>query len=219
MMTGLMLVFLLIAIITISQVSERESKRTELITEFENTRLEIYEELEKSFGDKRSEWGIEISEDLTIKFENPDVLFGYLSSNITPSFREILNEFIPSYLDIVNSDKYSEKIKEVRIEGHTADWSDYLFTIKLSQERSNAVLAYIFSSDYFSSLPSENKEKIKFWFTSNGLGNGRTLDSEGEFTFESKGDVDVKSRRVEFRIVTNSQELVEQIIDNLKNNN
>lgn len=216
-MTGLMLIFMLIAILTISHVIQRESERNELITEFENTKSELYEALETTFGDKRDDWGIEITKDLSIKFENPDVLFGYLSANITPEFQEILSEFIPTYIEIINNPKYSDKIKEVRIEGHTADWDDYLYTIDLSQDRSNAVLTYILSSNYFGNLESENQEKIKFWFTSNGLGNGRTIDDTGEYTYYSKENISAKSRRVEFRIVTTSEELIDKIVNNLKN--
>lgn len=216
MMTGLMLIFLLISILTISHVIKRESERTELLKEFKNTKSELYEELERTFGGKRDDWGIEITRDLSVKFENPDVHFGYLSANITPNFREILNEFIPLYIEIINKPKYSDKIKEVRIEGHTAAWDDYLFTINLSQDRSNAVLTYILASLHFASLSQDNQDKIKFWFTSNGLGNGRTVDDAGKFTFYSKKGISVKSRRVEFRIVTTSEELIDRIVGNLK---
>lgn len=215
MMTGLMLVFMLIAILTISHVIQRESERNELITEFENTKSELYDELEKAFGGKRNDWGIEITKDLSIKFENPDVLFDYLSADISLQFQTILVEFIPKYIEIINDPKYEDKIKEVRVEGHTADWDDYMYTVELSQDRSNAVLAYILSSDYFSTLDKKNQDKIKFWFTSNGIGNGRTIDDGGKFTYYSDNEVSAKSRRVEFRIVTTSEELIDKIVNNL----
>jgi outer membrane protein OmpA-like peptidoglycan-associated protein len=183
MMTGLMLIFMLIAVLTISQVVEREKEKNELLSEFENTRMELYSELEEAFGKKEREWGVKVSEDLSIIFDNPDVLFGYLSADITPKFREILNEFIPKYLTIINRYKYADKIKEVRIEGHTGEWYDYLFTIELSQKRANAVLSHILRDDYFRALPERNREKIKFWFTANGMGNGRMLDDSGEYVF------------------------------------
>ncbi|MEX1087338.1 MAG: hypothetical protein WEC58_02320, partial [Candidatus Paceibacterota bacterium] len=143
MMTGLMLVFLLIAVLSIAQVVAKEEERQELLNEYDLSKEEIYNDLEDTFGDKKEEWGIEISRDLSIKFQNPDVLFGYLSSDISSEFETILEEFIPSYLKIINKEKYQDKIKEVRVEGHTADWNDYMFTVKLSQERANAVLRTI----------------------------------------------------------------------------
>ena len=148
---------------------------------------------------------------MSIKFENPDVLFGYLSSQISPQFQSILSEFVPLYLGIINKPEYADKIKEVRIEGHTGAWDDYIFTIKLSQERSNSVLAYILSSSYFADLRREDQEKVKFWLTANGLGNGRMLDSGGNFTYHSKNGISANSRRVEFRVVTTSEELIDKI--------
>jgi len=216
MMTGLMLVFLLIAVLSISQVVVREQERQDLLDEYDLSKEEIYSDLEDTFGEKKTEWGIEIDRDLSIKFQNPDVLFGYLSADISPEFSLILEEFIPLYLGIINKEKYQDKIKEVRVEGHTADWDDYMFTVKLSQERANAVLSNILNNSYYNNLDVKTKDKIKFWFTANGLGNGRTLDKEGEFTYYSNKDIGTNSRRVEFRIVTTSDELIEEIINNKK---
>jgi len=130
MMTGLMLVFLLIAVLSISQVVIKEQERQDLLNEYDLSKEKIYSDLEDTFGDKKEDWGIEISRDLSIKFQNPDVLFDYLSADISPKFNVILNDFIPLYLEIINKEEYQNKIKEVRIEGHTADWSDYMYTIK-----------------------------------------------------------------------------------------
>lgn len=213
MMTGLMLIFMLIAILTISQVVAEEQDRQKIVTEYDLSKEEIYEDLQTAFSGKEEEWGIEINRDLTIKFQNPDVLFGYLSADISQKFAGILDDFIPQYLKIINNPKYADKIKEVRIEGHTADWNDYIFSIELSQNRSNAVLMAILNNSYFNSLPPDDKAKIKFWLTSNGMGNGRTIDSDGSFTYLSGKEISSDSRRVEFRIVTNSEELIEKIIN------
>ena len=218
MMTGLMLVFLLISILTISHVVQKEEERKKLLIEFDVAKTEIYNDLKKTFGDKEDLWGVEIKRDLSIKFENPEVLFGYRSATITQEFELILDEFIPLYISIINNPKYEDKIKEVRIEGHTADWDNYIYTIELSQDRSNAVLSYILTNHYFNNLQTDNKDKIKFWLTSNGLGKGRALDDDGNFVFHSKKNISANSRRVEFRIVTTSDELIDEIISSSKNN-
>lgn len=213
MMTGLMLVFLLISVLTISHVIKQEEKRKELLVEFDVAKTEIYNDLVNAFQKEEDNWGIKIDNDLSIKFENPDVLFGYLSDDITPEFRIILDEFVPRYIEIINNPKYRDKIKEVRIEGHTASWDDYNYTIELSQKRSNAVLRYILSSQYYAGLTEEEKERLKFWFTSNGLGNGRMIDADGDYIFYSRKESEISSRRVEFRIVTTSEELIDRIIN------
>lgn len=213
LMTGLMLVFLLIAILTISQIVKKEESKKELLVEYEATKEQIYKDLQDAFSDKQDEWGIEISPDLIIKFTNPDVLFDRLSDDITPKFESILAEFIPAYIAIVNKPEYLDKIKEVRVEGHTAAWSDYLFTIRLSQSRANAVLEYTLSNEAYTSLAKEDQDKLRFWLTANGLGNGQAVDDEGEYVFVSKKPISADSRRVEFQIVTTTEKLLEEIID------
>jgi outer membrane protein OmpA-like peptidoglycan-associated protein len=218
MMTGLMLIFMLIAILSISQVVAEQEQRQELLDEFDVSQAEIYQELENTFGRKSDEWGIEITRDLVVKFNNPDLLFDTDTATLKPEYMTILDEFTPLYLEIVNRPQYASKIKEIRIEGHTADFTDtfptYMSTVELSQARANSVLAYMRNTSAFTSLPQESQNKLTFWFSANGLGNGRALDSSGQYIFESAGIASSESRRVEFRIVTNSDELIQQIINN-----
>lgn len=222
MMTGLMLIFLLIAILTTAQVVARENERKAVLTEFDLTKEEIYQDLESAFGEKKDDWGIEITRDLIVKFNNPELLFNKDEASLKNEYRIILNEFIPQYLEIVNREKYKDNIKEVRIEGNTAAFTfahpTYMSTIELSQGRANSVLSYILDHPYFGNLSEKDSDKITYWFSANGLGNGRTLDSSGKFTYISKEKVSPISRRVEFKIVTTSDELIEEIIKKYKNN-
>lgn len=206
MMTGLMLVFLLIAILFMQQYQKD-------IVAYQDAREELYKELDAKFIDKYDEWEMVLGDDLSIKFTNPEVLFAYRSSEISNRFSTILNEFIPQYLEIITDEKYRNMISEVRIEGHTADWDEYMYTIELSQDRANSVLRFILNNKYYQSVPDETKNLIKFWMTSNGLGNGRAIDINGNFVHDSGEKVSVDSRRVEFRIITKSEDLVEKIIN------
>lgn len=206
MMTGLILVFLLIAILFMQQYQKD-------IVAYQDAREELYKELDAKFIDKYDEWEMVLGDDLSIKFTNPEVLFAYRSSEISNRFSTILNEFIPQYLEIITDEKYRNMISEVRIEGHTADWDEYMYTIELSQDRANSVLRFILNNKYYQSVPDETKNLIKFWMTSNGLGNGRAIDINGNFVHDSGEKVSVDSRRVEFRIITKSEDLVEKIIN------
>ena len=212
-MTALMMVFLLIAILYISEVQQQQQEATKLISEYNQSKKDIHAELYSAFKDKFQEWDMVLDDDLSIKFNNPDVLFDYLSSNISDKYKKILDEFIPTYLSIVNKPEYRDNIKEVRIEGHTANWDDYMYSIKLSQDRSNAVLGYVLDSLYYKQLPDGDKEQLRFWLASNGLGFGRAVDDNGIFVINSKASVSSKSRRVEFRIVTSSESLVETLLE------
>lgn len=212
LMTALMMVFLLIAVLYISEVQEQQQEEKKLISEYNQNKKDIYADLNSAFQNKFQEWEMVLDDDLSIKFNNPEVLFDFWSADLTDKYKKILDEFLPTYLSIINKPEYRENIKEVRIEGHTAYWNDYMASIKLSQARSNAVLGYIFDSPYFTMLPGEDKEQLKFWLTSNGLGFGRAIDDNDVFVINSKSAISNKSRRVEFKIVTSSDSLVETLI-------
>jgi hypothetical protein len=162
-----------------------------------------------------------INDDLTIKFTNPDVLFEPNNKSITNWFKIILDEFIPKYLSIINNSKYDWKIKEIRIEWHA--WkcleSEYMYCLTLSQWRANSVLQYIFNNNSYKNLDKEHKDKLKFLFTSNWMSNWKNLDSNWKYVYYSKKELDAKvSRRVEFKIVSNSEDLVEDLLKNLNKN-
>lgn len=215
LMTALMMVFLLIAIIYVSEVQEKREEENKLITEYNQSKKDIHDELNSAFKDKFQEWDMVLDDDLSIKFNNPDVLFERFDANLTDKYKRVLDEFIPTYLSIINKTEYREDIKEVRIEGHTADYDNrYMDSIRLSQDRSNSVLSYIFDSEYFKNLGYNDKIQLQFWLTSNGLGYGRAIDDDGTFVIDSRNGISAKSRRVEFKIVTSSESLVETLIRN-----
>lgn len=215
MMTGLMLIFLLITVLVTIQITEQQKQRQQSVAEYQQIKEDIYYDLEKAFGSRKSEWGVAITRDLIVKFENPDLLFGTDEADLKDEYKEILDEFIPLYIGIINKEEYKERITEVRIEGHTADVSiahpTYMSTIFLSQLRSNAVLEYILESRYFNNLSMSDQRKLRFWFSANGLGNGRTLDQNNMFTYETNNPISPNSRRVEFRVITDSESLVDEI--------
>lgn len=219
MMTGLMLIFLFIAIVSIDDVKEQQRNQNEIVEEYQNTKIKIFEDLNETFKDDFKRWGITLSNNLTISFTNPDLLFGFDSSELRPEYENILDDFIPKYLTVINKQEYAEAIREVRIEGYSSlegrdSINSFMYNISLSQDRSNSVLSYILGSDYFQSLSLDDSEKIKFWLSANGLGYSRVLDANGELVFFSKKEQNPqKSRRVEFRILTNSDELIEKIVN------
>jgi len=99
--------------------------------------------------------------------------------------------------------------------------SEYEECLVLSQRRANSVLMHLLNSEAFQKLSDEDKEKLKFWFTANGMSNWKNVDSKGLYVYYSKNEIDKeKSRRVAFRIVTNSEDLIKRIIEKeeIKNN-
>ena len=100
-MTGLMVIFMFIAISYIVEVQKKQQERDIIFEEFKATKEQLYAELEKEFKDDFEDWEVELDKDLSIKFTNPDVLFQSGKSDIRPKFANILNEFLPRYFDIL----------------------------------------------------------------------------------------------------------------------
>jgi len=213
MMTGLMLIFLLIAVSFMYQVQEKQKQKNQILFDYNNSRKKLYNKLEKSFSDKTKLWWMKIDKDLTIKF---NVDFDPDSYQIKEKLKNILDKFIPEYIKIINNPNYKNRIKEVRIEWHTWECKDFEYEecLVLSQRRANSVLLYIQNSPAFKKLSQKDKDKLNFWFSSNWLWDWKLLDKNWNYIYKTKLKVDnQKSRRVEFKIITNSDSTIKNIIN------
>ena len=223
LMTVLMVVFLFISIAYMGLLQIDKNKKEKIFKDYKETKENLYNDLNAEFRNDFRKWNLVLDKDLSIKFTNPKVLFDDGKSDIKPEFQEILTSFFPKYLSIVLQNKYKNKIAEIRIEGHTnnipihKDADPYIDNIKLSQDRSRNVLQFLRKLPYYQKLSIENEQILQFWITANGLSYGRTLDSNNKLTYISKNKIDMeKSRRVEFRIVTTSEVLVDEVLKTLK---
>jgi len=222
-MTGLMVIFMFIAISYMYEVQKKQHERDLIFEEFKETKKNLYSELKKEFNEDFKDWDVEMSEDLSIKFINAKVLFEENKYEIKPGFKKILDKFLPRYFDILLKEEFREKIAEVRIEGHTDphrstgyDNDRYIGNVILSQRRSAQVLKHFRNMSYYHQLSDSNEQKLQFWITANGLSYGRPLDSDKKLT-EIKEEInDALSRRVEFKVVTKSESLIEEVLKNLE---
>lgn len=214
LMTVLMVTFLFIAVVYMAKVQ----LATKGITELKASKQELLDELNNEFKEdfKSTKWNAVLdSNNLSIRFVNEDVMFGQDEDDIKEPFKEILSDFFPRYLNIILQQKYTDKIAEVRIEGHTSEEGTYSHNLDLSQRRTQQVMTFLRQLPSYGKLNDMNKTKMKFWLTANGLSSGRAIDKNGRLTYFSKLSADPhKCRRVEFRIVTTSS----QVIDSYKNN-
>ncbi|MCH5307483.1 MAG: OmpA family protein [Prevotella sp.] len=216
LMTGLMVIFLFVAIAYMIQVQKNQSAMTEYV----ETKQKLHEKLVREFAADTARWRMVVGKDLSMKFKEPEVLFKLGSGTLEPKFKEILDEFIPRYLDILLNDTLRTKIQEIRIEGHTDTLrmvkfgqDSYLSNILLSQERAYNVLRYIREMSSFQKYTKEQKKMLDYWFTANGLSYGKALDAEGDYAFRTGKPIDMEmSRRVEFRIVTNGDSILESFV-------
>lgn len=216
LMTGLMVIFLFVAIAYISRVQKNQS----VLTDYVETKNEMHEKLVKEFAGDTLKWQMAIGKDLTMKFKEPTVLFATGSYELTPRFKQILDEFLPRYFTILLNDSLSNKIQEIRIEGHTDDVpiprydSDpYIANAMLSQQRALSVIRYFRNMPAYQKYSPEQQHQLEFWLTANGLSYGKSVDSNGEYTQKSGNPIDKDlSRRVEFRIVTTGDEVLENFV-------
>lgn len=221
LMTGLMIIFLFIAIAYMSRVEQNQS----VLTDYVETKQKLHDKLVKEFEGDTLKWQMAIGTDLSMKFNNPTVLFAQGSWDLTPQFKDILNEFLPRYFGILLKDTLRSKIQEIRLEGHTdnvpfpsLDNDPYIANVILSQRRSLSVLKYFRNMPAYKNYTSQQQRLLEYWFTSNGLSYGKSLDDEGNYTIHSRKPINLqKSRRVEFRIITSGDEILENFVnENLK---
>ncbi len=222
LMTGLMVIFLFIAISYIIRVDENQT----VLKDYVDTKQQLYEALVTEFDKDKEKWDMSIGRDLTMKFQNAQVQFESGSHALAPQFKTILDDFLPRYFAILLKSDLKDRIQEIRIEGHTDNdpivsghynSNPFLGNVQLSQERAYSVLNYFYHMDSYNNYSKQEKEQLQYWLTANGLSFGRSLDNEGNLTFESKKRIDKKrSRRVEFRIVTNGDELLEEFVKQLE---
>lgn len=211
MMSGLMVIFLFIAITYMMQVSEDRNQLVEIAVTYEKTKVAIYEELQIEFKDDLKKWNAEIDkESLAFRFKEPDVLFDVGEAKIKEKFKVILNDFFPRYIKRLKP--FQADIEEIRIEGHTSsEWNNkitldenetaYFLNMALSQNRTRAALEYCLM------LPDISVERswIKHILTANGLSSSKPILVDGiEDT--------VHSRRVEFKVKTNSETQILKIL-------
>jgi len=224
LMTGLMMMFMLVAIVFMLKVENEKAEIQRLRVEAENQaqrmktvavlygdlKEQLYNDFSVEFRDDLPRWRASLDRDLAIRFEEPDVLFDTGKSTLKPAFAQVLEDFFPRYARILASQKYRESVEEIRIEGHTSTmWAAisgtdaaYFRNMELSQGRTRSVLEYAIL------LPSLNT--YKSWLISKVTANGLAF-SRLRFTSEGTEDRGA-SQRVEFRVRTNAEARIGEIL-------
>lgn len=205
MMSGLMLVFLFIAISFMIEVESEKQKMKDIAIEYRDTKANLNEVLYAEFENDLQTWDASITKDNSIMFNSPDVLFEVSKSEIKDEFKIILEEFFSRYMKILTSKEYKDDIKELRVEGHTSDkWGSvlsekeiYLKNMQLSQSRAYEVLSYCYSLE--DETIKENRTWLEKHFRANGMAFSKLKEKE-------------KARRVEFSIEMKSESKVYEIL-------
>lgn len=220
LMSGLMIVFLFISIsfmrytqIEKDKVAIERDKIKNIAVAYQENQVEIYNALNNEFENDLEKWNASIDRHtLSFQFNAPEVLFNVGESNINLKFQNILNDFIPRYLEVLSN--YKNSIDEVRIEGHTSsEWryktsedKAYFYNMQLSQERTRSVLEYAY---HIKTLDNIQRNWIKSKFAAVGFSSSKIVKNiDG---YEDKK----RSRRVTFRVITNADIQIKKIIESM----
>jgi len=217
MMTSLMMIFLLISVIYMIKV--QDSVKVPQI--YKQTMQGLSEALNKEFEKDLKKWGAVIDKDLTVRFQQPDILFATGSAELSDKFKNILDDFFPRYMKIMMSHEFKNNIEEIRIEGHTSSkWNNstiskelaYFNNMKLSQERTRATLEYLINSKK-ANLSLEEKIWLMKHFRAIGFSSAKPLKSNGSYMTNGEKEDSLLSQRVEFRVRTNIERKVADIVE------
>jgi len=205
MMSGLMLIFLFIAISFMIETESQKQEMRDIAISYRDTKANLNETLYEEFENDLERWNANITEDNHIVFASPELLFEVSKSKITDEFKTILEEFFARYITVLTAKGYKNEILEVKVEGHTSKrWDSatspqeiYLNNMKLSQNRAYEVLVFCYSLK--DNVINENRVWIQKHFRANGMAFSQLKDVE-------------KARRVEFSITLKSEDKVYKIL-------
>ena len=212
-MTSLMLVFLFIAVYFI--VSTKDI--IEFPKVFQRNEVLLHSELNKVLKNNLSKWGADLDTTGLVRFINSQFIqFDTGSSDLSPQFKSVIDEFFKNYLTVVMKPEIEKNIKEIYIEGHTSTyWSrnsskqeSYIANMNLSQARAQSTLVYLLSS---SSLSVDQKKWLSQKVRAIGYSSSKPLNNTGEPLKIGESENPSKSQRVDIRVVTTTEEQIRKL--------
>ena len=193
-----------------SQQAQLEAQQAQL-DKLVGVKSAIVEELVRALANSNIS-GAGVDDSGAIVFST-EMMFDVNRSTLKDVGKAFLNSFIPSYLDVLMSDNYSQYVSQIIIEGHTDTDGTFLTNMRLSQDRAYAVLRYILSSE-FTGISDAAKERLQQIVTVNGR-------SYSDPIYNDDGTVDMDaSRRVVIKFRMNDEDMVNEmlsILDGMNN--
>ena len=186
-------------------MGEQQAKLDNII----GIRADLIEDLKREFD--HSDLSIAVDEQTGAITMDSSILFAYNKDTLKDGGKEFIGEFMPRYVKIMLSPKYSQYISEVIIQGHTDTDGDYLFNLDLSQQRAYSVAQYCLSknSDF---LTEKEKEKLESVLSTVGKSYSEPiLNDDGSVNAEA-------SRRVEILFRLRDEEMIREMMEILNEN-
>lgn len=203
LMAALLLIFVLLLASTLLKLQDEFETKSQVAERYTAIKEDIYKELMIEFKEDLVKWNATIDSSLTIRFQEPDVLFETNQFELKSAFKVILKDFFPRYIKVISKPEFKDNIEEIRIEGHTDNVGNYYHNMELSQNRTRSVLTYVLDN---TELNPQTKQWVKDNLTANGLSFSKPIADNG--TEEGR----YRNRRVEFRIRTNAEKQIDEIL-------
>jgi len=181
-------------------LDEQQAKLDDII----GIRSELVTALKKEF--EGSDLNIGVDEKTGAITMDSSILFTTGKYNLKSSGEDFLGEFIPRYLKILMSKKYSPYVSEIVIEGHTDTNGNYLYNLDLSQKRAYSVAKYCLDEKN-KILTKEERENLEKVLSTNGK-------SFSDPIYDDNGEIDSDaSRRVEILFRLRDEEMITEMIN------
>jgi outer membrane protein OmpA-like peptidoglycan-associated protein len=210
LMAALLLIFVLLLSSTLLRIQQD-------VESYHDVQVALYNDLRVKFSDRLDLWNAEIDSSLTVRFKEPDIYFQTGQALVKPRFKAILDEFFPDYIEVLTRDAYIGSIEEVRIEGHTSsEWAygmvdsatAYFKNMQLSQDRTRSVLEYALFTLH------DTTGVLKKWVQSKIAAIGL---SSSKPKYVSGIEEKEASRRVEFKVRTDAEKRIKELIGRRQN--
>ncbi|SHF63144.1 Outer membrane protein OmpA [Microbulbifer donghaiensis] len=209
LMAGLMMVFLCISIVMMRSMMEEREKIRALAQSYRDNQLAIYQTLMHEFESDLPRWGATIDKDrLIIAFNNSDAMFSTGAAEMNEDAQRVMESFFPRYIAALKP--FLGSIRAIHIEGHTSsEWGaggssreNYFNNLRLSQNRSREVLHFVHGL-----VPADEVPGMLALVAAVGYSSARpVLRADGSEDPE-------KSKRVAFRVITNSEAQIHRILE------
>src|SRR5690625_4856575 len=111
LMAGLMMVFLLVAVVYMVQLEIETRKMRDVAVLYDRLRTQLYHDLLAEFGPDLPRWGAELNPDLSLSFYDTEVLFAQGDHNLRPGFTWLLYVFFNSFVKFISSQTYMDDIQ------------------------------------------------------------------------------------------------------------
>ena len=128
------------------------------------------------------------------------VFFETNSYAIKAEGQQLLQRFLPVYLDVLLRDEYADYLGEIIVEGHTDSTGTYINNLKLSQNRALTVVEYCLQI-----VRPEQRPLLQSILTAKGR-------SSSDLIYDEFGNEDKNaSRRVEFKFSLKDAEMIDEM--------